>query len=170
MIGSKKITLLLVGCFIILSSCKVNYSMSGASISPDIKTFNVKYFQKTSALGPSSLSQLLTEKLKDKFLSQTNLKLTDKDPDLIFEGSISNYVVSPIAIQANETAANNRLTISISVKFTNVKDDKQNFETSFSRFADYGSSQSLSAVENNLISEIYDQLVDDIFNKAFINW
>ncbi len=144
--------------------------MSGASISPDIKTFNVKYFQKTSALGPSLLSQTFTEKLKDKFLSQTNLKLTDKDPDLIFEGSITNYAVTPLAIQANETAASNRLTITINVKFTNIKNDKQNFETSFSRFADYSSSQSLSAVESNLITEIDDQLVDDVFNKAFINW
>jgi hypothetical protein len=156
--------------FFAFSSCKVNYSMSGASIAPDIKTFNVKYFQKTSALGPSLLSQTFTEKLKDKFLSQTNLKLSDKDPDLIFEGSITNYVVTPQAIQANETAANNRLTITISVKFTNTKDDKQNFETSFSRFADYSSSQSLSAVESNLINDIEDQLVDDVFNKAFINW
>src|SRR5438046_1178537 len=73
-------------CMILFSSCKVNYSMSGASISPDIKTFTVKYFQKTVALGPSSLSQTLTEKLKDKFLTQTNLRLADKDPDLIFEG------------------------------------------------------------------------------------
>jgi len=144
--------------------------MSGASISPDIKTFNVKYFQKTSALGPSLLSQTFTEKLKDKFLSQTNLKLTDKDPDLIFEGAITNYVVTPLAIQANETAAKNRLTITISVKFTNIKDEKQNFETSFSRFADYSSSQSLSAVETGLMNDINEQLVDDIFNKAFINW
>jgi hypothetical protein len=144
--------------------------MSGASIAPDIKTFNVKYFQKTSALGPSLLSQTLTEKLKDKFLSQTTLKLADKEPDLVFEGSITNYVVTPLAIQANETAARNRLTITINVKFTNTKDDKQNFETSFSRFADYSSSQSLSAVESSLIEDIDNQLVDDVFNKAFINW
>jgi len=144
--------------------------MSGASISPDIKTFTVKYFQKTSALGPSSLSQTFTEKLKDRFISQTSLKLVEKDPDLIFEGSINNYAVTPLAIQANETAAQNRLTITISVKFTNLKNEKQNFETSFSRFADYSSSQTLSAVEDGLIAQITDQLVDDVFNKAFINW
>ena len=144
--------------------------MSGASVSPDVKTFNVKYFQKTSALGPSSLSQSFTEKLKDKFLSQTNLKLSDRDPDFIFEGSITNYVVTPMAIQANELAATNRLTITLAVKFTNLKNEKQNFETTFSRFADFTSSQNLSAVENDLITEIFDQLSDDIFNKAFINW
>ena len=155
---------------IFLTSCKVNYSMSGASISADTKTFYVKYFQKTSALGPSSLSQTFSEKLKDKFLSQTTLKLSDKDPDLVFEGSISNYTVTPLAIQSNETASKNRLTITVNVKFTNLKNEKQNFETAFSRFADYDSNQSLSNVENDLITEINDQLVDDIFNKAFINW
>ncbi len=155
---------------LIASSCKVNYSMSGASISPDTKTFTVKYFQKASALGPSFMSQQFTEKLKDRFISQTPLTLADKDPDLIFEGSITNYVVTPLAIQANETAAKNRLTITISVKMTNLKNEKQNFETTFSRFADYSSSQALSAVENDLITEIFEQLVDDVFNKAFINW
>ncbi len=162
--------LTLASCILCLSRCKVSYSMTGASISPDIKTFTVKYFQKTSALGPSLLSQTFTEKLKDKFISQTSLKLVDKDPDLIFEGSINNYVVTPLAIQSNETAAQNRLTITVSVKFTNLKNEKQNFETSFSRFADYSSSQSLTSVEDALIAEITDQLVDDIFNKAFINW
>ena len=144
--------------------------MSGASISPDIKTFNVKYFQKTSALGPSTLSQIFTENLKDKFLTQTKLKLSEKDADLIFEGSITNYAVTPLAIQANERAAKNRLTITINVKFTNLKNEKQNFESSFSRFADFDSNQSLSAVENALITEINVQLTDDVFNKAFINW
>ena len=144
--------------------------MSGASIAPDVRTFHIKYFQKTAALGPSFLSQEFSEKLKDKFLSQTNLKLSDKDPDLVFEGSITNYAVTPLAIQADETASKNRLTITVSVKFTNIKNDKQNFDSSFSRFADYDSNLSLSAVENNLIREINEQLTEDVFNKSFINW
>ena len=154
----------------LIASCKVNYSMSGASIAPDVRTFHIKYFQKTAALGPSFLSQEFSEKLKDKFLSQTNLKLSDKDPDLVFEGSITNYAVTPLAIQADETASKNRLTITVSVKFTNIKNDKQNFDSSFSRFADYDSNLSLSAVENNLIREINEQLTEDVFNKSFINW
>ena len=153
-----------------LASCKVNYSMTGASIAPDVKTFAIKYFTKTSALGPASLNQTFTEKLKDKFISQTNLVSTDKNADLTFEGSITNYTVAPIAIQASEVAAQNRLTITVSMKFTNVKDEKQNFETSFSRYSDYPSSQNLTAVEDGLIKDISDQIVDDIFNKAVINW
>src|SRR5436190_10581390 len=88
-------SLLLVFC-ILFSSCKVNYSMTGASISPDIKTFTVKYFTKTAALGPPLLSQVFTERLKQKFISQTNLSSVDKNGDLIFEGAIINYMVAPI--------------------------------------------------------------------------
>ena len=152
------------------SGCKVHYSMSGASVSPDVKTLTVKFFTKTAALGPSSLSQTFTEALKEKFISQTSLSLVDRNGDLLLEGSISGYTIQPLAIQANETAAKNRLTITVNVKFTNLKDEKQNFETGFSRFADYESSQNIASVEDQLIKEIDDQLVDDIFNKAFINW
>ena len=150
--------------------CKVNYSMTGASIAPDIKTISIKYFPKTAALGPSSLSQSFTEKLKDKFLTQSKLSIVNGSADLTFEGSIISYVITPQAIQANETAALNRLSITVSVKFTNLKDEKQNFETVFTRYADYLSSQNISSVEDGLISTINDQLVDDIFNKAMINW
>jgi hypothetical protein len=153
-----------------ITSCHVNYSMSGASIAPDVKTVAVKYFTKTASLGPASMSQNFTEKLKDKFLSQTSLTVVDRNADLTFEGTISGYTVAPIAIQTNEVAAQNRLTISVNVKFTNIKDEKQNFESSFSRYSDYSSSQNLTAVEETLIGDIYTQLVDDIFNKAVINW
>ena len=153
-----------------LPSCKVGYSFSGASISPEVKTFTVKFFTKTAALGPASLSQNFTEKLKDKFISQTSLALADKNGDLTFEGSITNYTIAPIAIQANEVAAQNRLSITVNVKFTNLKDEKQNFETSFTRYVDYDATKNLSSLETGLIEEINTQLVDDIFNKAVINW
>ncbi len=144
--------------------------MSGASIPPEVKTIVIKYFNKTAALGPPSMSQTFTERLKDKFLTQTNLAIVNSSGDLTLEGSITSYAITPQVIQLNETAQKNRLTISVNVKFTNLKDEKQNFETTFSRYSDYDSSQNLSSVEETLISEINDQLVDDIFNKAVINW
>ena len=144
--------------------------MTGASISPDVKTFTIKFFQKTAPLGPATLSQLFTESLREKFLSQTNLGSVETDGDLVFEGAINGYSTQPLAIQADETAAQNRLTISVAVKFTNKKDEKQNFESTFSRYADYSSSQNLASVEDELIRQINVQLVDDIFNKAVINW
>ena len=152
------------------SGCKVNYSMSGASISPDIKTIDIRYFQKTAALGPSNLSQTFTEKLKDKFLTGTSLTITNGVSDLTLEGAITQYNVSPQTIQSNEVAAQNRLTVSVNVKFTNIKDEKQDFESTFTRYADFPSNTNITSIEDQLITEINQQLVDDIFNKAVINW
>jgi len=152
------------------SGCKVNYSMTGASIAPDIKTIEIRYFQKTAALGPSNLSQTFTEKLKDKFLTGTSLTIINGNADLTLEGTIISYSVSPQTVQSNEIAAQNRLSISVSVKFTNIKDEKQNFESTFTRYTDFPSSTNISSVEDQLVNEINTQLVDDIFNKAVINW
>ena len=144
--------------------------MSGASIAPDVKTITVKYFTRTATLGPASLSQVFTERLKEKFLTQTNLTLINGNADLILEGSITSYIITPQAIQADETAARNRLSISVNVKFTNLKAEKQNYETAFTRFSEYSSTQNISEVEESLVSDITNQLVDDIFNKSVINW
>lgn len=144
--------------------------MTGASISPEIKTVNIGYFTKTAALGPPSLSQTFTERLKQKFINETSLSVISTSSDLTFQGTITGYTITPQAIQANETAAKNRLSITVNVKFVNSKDEKQNFETSFTRFADYPSTNSLASVEDALITEINEQLVNDIFNKAVINW
>ncbi len=117
------------------------------------------------------MSQAFTEALKDKFQSQTNLQLISRGGDLTFEGSITGYSISPISIQSGtDVAAQTRLTITVSVKFTNQKNEKQNFEASFSRFSDFESSKSLATEEPRLIKEINDQLVQDIFNKAVVNW
>jgi hypothetical protein len=144
--------------------------MTGASIAPDIKTVNVHYFTKTAALGPPSLSQTFTEGLKQKFINETSLSVISTPADLTFDGSITAYTITPQAIQSNETAARNRLTITVNVKFVNSKNEKQNFETSFSRFADYPSTSNITSVEITLITEINEQLINDIFNKAVINW
>ncbi len=161
-------------CLILLllnfPSCKVNYSFTGASISPKIKTISIQYFPNYAPLVNSSLSQLFTQKLKDKFTSQTNLSFVDKNGDLQFEGQITDYANQPTAIQGNQTAAQNRLTITVKVKYTNTVEDKLSFETSFSRYSDYPSSKSFTTVESELISQISDQLVQDIFNKAVVNW
>ena len=157
-------------CILAFSSCKVNYSFTGASVSPDVKTVSIQYFRNNASLAKATLSQSLTEALKDIFTSQTSLGIVSKDGDLNFEGEITNYATAPVALQSNDQAALNRLTITVNVRFTNIKDPKQKFETSFSRYADYSSSKSLTSVEDELIRQINDQLVQDIFNKAMINW
>ena len=165
--GLNIIALFLIGS---LFSCKVNYSFTGTSIPPEVKTVSVKTFQSVAPLTNVNLTLTFTEALKDKFISQTNLNLVAQNGDLQFEGSITGYTISSIAIQGNQTAALNRLSITVKVKHTNLKDEKQNFETSFTRYADFESSQNLATVEDALIADINDQLTQDIFNKAVSNW
>lgn len=159
-----------VHCALLLSSCKVGYKFSGASIPTDAKTVSVKYFQNNAPLASPTLSASITEALKDILNAQTRLDLVDRNADLAFEGAITGYATAPVAIQSNNQAALNRLTITVSVKYFNTKDDKKNFESTFSRYADYPSTQSLSAVESELIRTINKQLTEDIFNRAFNNW
>lgn len=153
-----------------LPGCKPQFSFSGVSISPDVKTVSIQTFRNNASLAPSTLSQTLTDALKDVFTSQTNLGIISSGGDLHFEGEIINFVTAPVAIQSNDQAALNRLTITVNVKFINAKNEKQNFETSFSRYADYSSHQSLTAIQNQIIEEINKQLAQDIFNRALINW
>lgn len=164
-----KINLFYALMVISFAGCHV-YSFTGASVSPDIKTVSIQFFPNRAAIVQPALSNAFTETLKDKFVSETSLTLVKESGDLNFEGAIIDYNTQPIAIQGNENAALNRLTITVSVKFTNVKDSKQDFETNFSRYADYDSRKSLTTVELDLAKQINTQLVDDIFNKAVVNW
>ena len=154
---------------ILVGACGI-YSFSGASISPYAETVSIGYFQNNASMVQPTLSNSMTERLKDQFISQTNLNLTDVSGDLQFEGEITGYKVKPIAIQANETAAQNRLTISVKVNFTNNLDENQNYSQSFSHYADFDSSQDLSSVETELIDQIIEVLSENIFNKAVANW
>ena len=161
--------LFLLSGIVLLAGCGT-YSFTGASISPDVKTIHISVFPNRAPLIQPSLSQTFTDKLKEKFISQTNLQQVDGDADLKLEGFISDYRTNPVAIQGNETAALNRLTITIQVKFTNEKDPKTNFDAPFSRYSDYDASKNLAEVELTLIDEINRQIVDDIFNRAVSNW
>lgn len=167
--SSLKYTLLIV-VIVTLAACKANYSFTGAAIAEDVKTVSVKTFQNFAPLANVNYSQTFTEALKDIFISQTNLTLATSNGDLQFEGSITNYQITSVAIQGNETAAKNRLTITVHVKFNNTKDKKQNFETDFTRFTDYDSSVNISGIEDELIKEINTQLTQDIFNKSVGSW
>lgn len=152
-----------------LQGCGV-YSFTGATIPPEARTISIQQFPNNAPLVQPMLSQLITDALSDKFSSQTNLSQVPLNGDLAFEGSITDYRTQPVAITGDETAALNRLTISIRVSFFNRYDEKQNFETTFSRYEDYESSRNLSEVEEQLMTEIIEALVQDIFNRAVVNW
>ncbi|MBL7883531.1 MAG: LptE family protein [Bacteroidia bacterium] len=148
----------------------MHYGFSGATIPVEAKTVSVQYFQNQASLAPPTLSQTFTEALRDRLSSQTRLGLVNKNGDLNFEGQITSYTASPIAIQSTDVAALNRLTITVNVKYSCSFDEKKNFEQSFTRFADYNSAQSLNTVEQELIQQINEQLTLDIFNRALNDW
>jgi hypothetical protein len=160
----------LTGIILMTGCIKIRYTTSGASIPAEASTFSVSYFQNNAQLAQPALSQKITDAIIDKISSQTRLKLTNGIGDLHFEGEIVGYDTRPEAIQANETAAMNRLTITINVRFQNSIDPTKDFETRFSRFQTYSSSESLANVENNLIDLINTELVEDVFNRALVNW
>lgn len=156
-----------------LTGCKVTYSTTGASISPDMKTVSVAYFPNRAPLVNPTLSQTLTEDLKDKFISQTSLNMVSGDADLIFEGEITGYETKPIAITGNnqtDKASLNRLTITVKVKFINQKKPADNFDSQFMAYEDYSSDQGLDAVEGDLVPLILEKIIEDIFNRAVVNW
>ena len=164
-----KTILMLVFFSVLLSQCGI-YSFPGASLDSKDKTVNVKFFPNRAAIINPNLSQLFTEKLKDRFASQTKLELVDFNGDLTFEGEITNYDTKPIAITKDEQAEQNRLTITVHVKYTGINNSKFNFDTSFSRYSDYLSSELLTDVEDDLSEQIVNELIDDIFNKSVVNW
>lgn len=160
---------LLLAAYFFLPSCGI-YSFSGASIPADVKTFSVSLFPNKASIVVPTLSQSFTDALRDKINNETTLDLVDKVGDYEFSGAITGYTITPIAPTGNATAALNRLTITIQVDFKNNKNGKDNWNTAFSRFADYASTVNISSVENDLIRQINEQLVLDIFNKAIANW
>lgn len=151
-------------------SCKPRFSLSGATIPVEAKTVSVDFFVNNTTLGSPSISQKFTEKLRDVVSTQTNLSLMKQNGDLKFEGSIVDYNIAPVAIQSNDQAASNRLTITVNVKYSNKFDQTKNFDQNFSRFADFKASEAISSQEDALLTEINRQLTEDIFNKAFNNW
>jgi len=165
-----RMVLLLMVLSQVLSACKVSYSFSGVNISPEVQTYEVQYFQNRAPLVQAQLSQLFTEALQDKIQNNTSLDLTTSGGDVQFSGEISNYQTRPTAITGDETAARNRLTITVRVKYTNALEPDLDFDSSFSRYEDYDASENLTNVEEKLIDLIVENLVEDIFNKAFVSW
>ena len=155
---------------VLLTSCRMTVSLSGGTVDARAKTVAVATFPNNASLVNPSLSQFFTINLQNKIQGMTPLTLVDNNGDYEFEGEITDYSVNPVSIQGNDTPAQNRLTITVKVRFTNKFDENLNFEQTFSRYADYNSSLNLSSVESGLVETIVEELSEDIFNKAFVNW
>ena len=165
----RKFTLLSMSILLLMMSAFGIYSFTGASMSPETKTVAVYLFQNNANLVVPTLSQTITESLKDRIVTQTNLQLTRSTADIEFEGKIIDYSVRPMSLQGNNVTSQNRLSIAVKVKYTNKKEDAKSFEYTFTRYADFPGTKNLPDVENELIKIINTQLIDDIFNKAFVN-
>lgn len=154
----------------LLQGCRISYSFSGTSIQPDVMTFMVEYFENKAMKVNPSLSNNLTEALIDKYTKLTRLKMDTESGDICVSGEITGYDTRPMAITADEVAAQNRLTVTLKIKYTNRLHPDEDFEKNFSAYSDYDSMQSLDAVEASLCDEIIEKLVEDIFNATVANW
>ena len=163
-----KIAVIVVALAFICQGCGF-YSFSGASIPAQAKTVSVDYFPNQAQLVNQMLSNNFTNALRDAMTNQTTLDMVETGGDLSFEGEITDYRTMPVAI-TGQTAAMNRLTITVNVRFSNRFDELKDFEQSFSRYEDYPSDQDLNAVQEGLTATIVEALVEDIFNKALVNW
>jgi len=146
------------------------YSFTGASVPPEAKTISVAYFQDRSPLVQPLLSPTFTNMLRDKFVNEANLDMVESNGDLSLDGEIIDYKTTPVAIQGNQTAALNRLTITVNVRYFNKFEPDKNFEQKFTEFLDYPSDADLNSIAGDLIKRISEILVTDIFNKAVVNW
>ena len=152
-------------------SCSVQYSLTGASISPDTKSFQVNFFQNNAPLIEPGLDRNFTNKLTDLLLNQTSLELVKFNGDLIYEGEIVEYRISPTTATANNTAAQNRLTIGVNVRFFDKNNSELDFEKRFSFYFDYpGNAQLIGSQLETALDEIFERITQDIFNSSLANW
>ena len=163
-------TVFLFGVFASYLGCGP-YSFTGISIDSNTKTFQVNYFQNNAALIEPGIERDFTLALQDLILNQTNLDLVKSNGDIIYEGEIVEYRIAPTTATAKNTAAQNRLTITVNVRFINTNDEEADFEKRFSFFYDYsGSEQLVGAQKTTAITEIYERLTQDIINASLANW
>jgi len=167
----KKISYTFLFLFILAyQSCGI-YSFTGTNLHPDVKTVQIDYFPNNAILVEPTLSQLFTTQFQDLFLQQTNLDLVKAGGDLQFEGEITGYKINPMTATAEQTAAQNRLTITVNVRFFNNKLEEDNFEKTFSHYYDYEANAQLTGgILEDAFTEILERITQDIFNASVAKW
>lgn len=151
------------------------YSFTGISLPPETKTFQVNYFQNYAGSNPGSTVEPGLERdfkiaLEELILNQTSLDLVRSNGDLVFEGEITEFRISPTTSTANNTAAQNRLTMGVNVRYFNKLDEESDFEKRFSFYYDYPASTLLTAVKDEALTEIFERITQDIVNMALADW
>ncbi len=164
------LNLIILSVLLCISGCKVSYSFSGASISTEVKTVSVQFFPNRARIVNPTLSQEFTNALMDKIKGQTNLIFMENEGDVNFSGEITDYKTNILAITGDERSAMTRFTVSIRIKYANILDGGNDYDRVFSRYKDYDSTLDLSDVEEDLVAAIIEDITEDAFNAAFVNW
>ena len=154
---------------VLVTSCGI-YSFTGTSIQADVNTITIPYVEYKALRVNPALSNDLTEALQDKFRKLTRLEQVDVDGDLELVCEVTGYDVKATAVTADEQAAQNRLTVTVKVEFTNKKYPEDDVSKSFSAYEDFDATMSLDAVEGTLCETIIEKLVEDIFNATVAQW
>ena len=160
--------------FLIINSCRF-YSFTGSSIPAGTETFQVNFFENLAGNKPGSivepgLDQEFTIALQDLFLNQTNLSIVNKEGDLIYEGEIVEFSVTPMSATAEIKAAQNRLTMEINLRYFNTKNENDDFEKKFSHFYDFPANQQVYDVRDVALEEIFERITQNIFNETLAKW
>jgi hypothetical protein len=164
------VLLVAVCCGASYSCFTMKYSTTGASLPPEAKTVSVQYVENQARNVESGLSQQVTDALKDYIQANTNLIMVNTNGDIDFEGVITGFDVRPAAIVSGDEAAKNRFTITLKMKFTCTVKPEIDYESSFSRYEDYDSNLDFETAKANLTGDILKLLIEDVYNKAFVNW
>jgi len=153
----------------VLISCGA-YSFTGADTG-EAESFQVNFFQNNAPIVEPGIDRTFTLALQDLIQNQTNLSLSNNNGDLVYEGEITQYYISPMTATSNERAAQNRLTIAVNVRFYNTLEPEKDFEKQFSFYFDYdGNAQLVGPVQDEAINEIFTRLTQDIFNESLTGW
>ena len=154
-----------------LSGCGVSYSFTGANVNPNVKTFQVNYFQNNADVVEPGIERDFTQKLQNLIQNQTNLSLTNTGGDLVYEGEITQFRISPMTASADQRASQNRLNITINVRFTNNKKEEDDFEKPFSFYYDFPATDApTGSVLRTALDEIFERITQDIFNESLAKW
>jgi hypothetical protein len=164
-----KLIIIFLGVATVTCCISCTLSLKSASFA-GIESFYVDNFKLSAANAPATINQTFQEALKDKIARESRLQFTDLDPDIEFNGTIQSYNVSAVAPKPNEQTSFNRLTIYVAVEYTDHTDPKKDYKKTFSHFADFDTTQDLLQVQDDLITIIFNQILEDIFNQTFNNW
>lgn len=164
-----KIKIITILTLFLLVSCNVKYNFTGTG-KINAKTFQVNYFQNNAEIVEVGIERTFTQKLQNTIQNQTNLDLVTSGGDLLYEGEIVEYRITPMASNASQQSSQNRMTISINVRYVSKNSEDDNFEKRFSFYHDYDANLLPSAVLNEALEIIYERITQDIFNESLAKW